>query len=203
MSQIMNVSITPSSPAGTFFVKQGDIDRELTVNLYDENGPWIIPPGSSVKIRATKPSGLGFEVSGTFSGNVVTIVTTETMTNEWGRFPCEVRIVSSDETTNLGTAVIYFDVVRDPHEGATNGDAPALVNTITALVNTMEGLVDSMHALTVEAVTLDPGAPATAVYDPLTNKITFGIPQGIVTIEGSIVFTDANNDGNVVITITE
>ena len=176
MSQKINVNTTPGQFMPTLYYSQGDIGREFQIALLSSDG-WSIPDGATVEMVATKPSGFGFTVAGTLSGNVATFVTTETMTNEWGRFPAEIKITSSGDV--IGTANFYLKGERDPHpEGTTDGDAESVIPILTVLVERIEAAAESIHELTVDATTLSPGTAASATYDEETNNITFGIPRG-------------------------
>ena len=139
MNQATNVNIVPSyGQRGDLHFSQYDVGRTATINLYAVNEAYTIPVGATVKIQATKPSGLGFDVACTFSGSVVTVVSTETMTEEAGRFPCELRITKDSDV--IGTANFMFVVEASPHpDGTVDGDSEAIVNEIEALVLQSEG----------------------------------------------------------------
>lgn len=157
MSQNMNLSMTPYTQAGNFVCSQYDVGRECQITLQDENGSYTIPTGATITIQATKPSGFGFSVACTWTGSTVTFATTETMTNEFGRFPAELRIASGN--TVLGTTNFYFKVERSPHpEGTVDGDsetAQALTLRVTALetsVGTLSNLDTTEQGSLVGAV---------------------------------------------------
>ena len=139
MNQNTNVNVVPSyGQRGELHFSQYDVGRTATINLYGVNEAYSIPASSTVKIQATKPSGLGFNESCTYSGNVVTIVSTETMTEECGRFPCELQITKDSDV--IGTANFMFCVKASPHpDGTVDGDAEEVINEIKALVLQSEG----------------------------------------------------------------
>lgn len=142
MQQNMNLSMTPYTQAGAFVCSQYDVGRTCQIKLTDDSGDYAIPTGATVTVMATKPSGLGFAVACTWSGSTVEFVTTETMTNEFGRFPAEIRVTSGD--TVLGTTNFFFKVERSPHpEGTVDGDAETIINQITLLVNRAEAAADA------------------------------------------------------------
>ena len=191
--QTINVDLTPRLFMPTIYYSQGDIGREIKINIKSSDGTQI-PSGATVKMQATKQSGLGFSVSGTLSDGVATFVTTETMTNEWGRVPAELVLESTG--VRIGTANFYWEGEKNPHpDGTTDGDAETLIPTLTLLVERVEAAAESIHDLTVEATTLAYDQNATATYDDETNKITFGIPRG-----GALEATDPNSDGNIILT---
>ena len=128
------VNIAPGNMPESICVSQGDVGRTITIVIRDGNEAFVVPAGATVKFVGTKPSGLGFQVSATYSGDIVTFDTVETMTNEHGRIPAEVRITGSNGM-RIGTANVTLNVEKDPHpDDTTDGDAPDLINEITALV---------------------------------------------------------------------
>lgn len=170
MQQSMNLSMKPYTQAGAFVCSQYDVGRECQIKLVDDNGDYVIPTGATVTVMATKPSGLGFAVACTWSGSTVTLATTETMTNEFGRFPAEIRVTSGD--TVLGTTNFFFKVERSPHpEGTVDGDAETIINQITLLVNRAEAAAD-------EAV-----EQAQATIDEILDTI----PQDIAALKSDLL----------------
>lgn len=175
--QSFNLNLVPGSFQQVFNCSQGDVDRQLTIRLFDGSAEYTVPVGATVKIKATKPSGFGFDESATFSGSTVTITTTETMTNEWGRFPAELEI--TNEGLVIGTANFLFNVEKNPHPASTvDGDAEEVIPELTLLVERVEAAASSVLDMEVVAETLPAGSQATYSYDEDLNKATFGIPQG-------------------------
>lgn len=194
MNQTIGVNITPQSFQPTLHYSQGDVGRVFVINVTD----YDIPTGATVTCVATKPSGMGFTVSGTVSGNSVTFTSTAEMTDEWGRFPAEIRIASGN--TLLGTANFLMIGEKDPHPASTiDGTQEELIPQLTLLVNRVEAAAESVHDLTVSATTLTAGSDATATYDSTNNSIAFGIPRGA---DGDVTrseFNDLKSDIDVVI----
>lgn len=172
----------PSSYIPEVHLSQYDIGRELTFKLMDGNTEYSVPSGATVTVKATKPSGLGFVVSGTFSGNIVTIVNTETMTNESGRFSAELSISSG--ATLLGTSNFIFNIERSPHpEGTVDGDAETLLPELRLLVTEIRESNAKVESMTASATSLPAGSDPTAEYDSEENNLAFGIPVPEVTEE--------------------
>ena len=143
MSQTTNLNMIPQRNVRNLYFSQNDVGRVATVNLVDGGTPYSIPIGATVKIQATKPSGLGFSETCTFSGSTVTVTSTATMTDEAGIFPCEIQVTSGG--TILGSANFNFFVERNPHpNGTTDGTAESVLNDITvAYNNAIESIEDS------------------------------------------------------------
>lgn len=139
------LNLIPAAYLPEIHLSQYDVGRTITFTLKDGASDYSVPSGASVKVKATKPSGLGFEVACTFNGGVVTLVTTDTMTLEYGRFPAELSIVSGN--TTIGTSNFIFNIERSPHpEGTIDGDAETILPELTLLVERIEAAADSVDA---------------------------------------------------------
>lgn len=175
--QTIIVDTTPGFRQPTIYYSQGDIGTQFAIDLRSRFGD-SMPASPTVTIQATKPSGFGYSVTATsVSGAVATFTMTETMTNEAGRYPAELKVEKSGVT--FFTANFYMEGEASPHpDGTTDGDAESAIPVLTALVDRIEAAAESIHELTVDATTLSPGTAASATYDEETNNITFGIPRG-------------------------
>ena len=120
-AQEYNLNIRPGvGYPQTVKVSQEDVGRPLKFYLMDGTAPLAIASGSTVTIHGTKPSGLGFTESCTWTGNAASIDTTIDMTQEFGLFPVELVVAKDDDV--LGTADCLFMVERSPHPtGTTDG----------------------------------------------------------------------------------
>lgn len=186
------VSITPTQAHPKINVSQYDVGRQITFLLEENQQAYNVPSNSTVKLQGTKPSGFGFDVACTYSGNTVTLITTAELTDEGGNIPAELVITKSG--LRLGTANILMAVEASPHPtGTTDGSTDVVIPELTILVERVEAAVESMHELNVNAVTLASTADATATYDGETNTLTIGVPRG-----ANFSYTD--NDGNITIT---
>lgn len=147
--QSMNLSMTPYTQAGNFVCSQYDVGRQCQITLIDDSGNYTIPTGATITVMATKPSGLGFAVACTWSGSEVTFATTNTMTNEFGRFPAELRI--EKDGLVLGTTNFYFKVEKSPHpDDVIDGDTIVqqnLIARVTTLETKMETAEDDIADL--------------------------------------------------------
>lgn len=146
MPQTRNVEITPGKGEPVVInVSQGDIGREITLNLKDGSG-WFDLTGCTAKLAGIKPSGLGFTVDGVVSGHAVTITTVKLMTAEYGHIACELKITKTGIT--IGTANMILAVEKDPHpESTTDGNVDELIPEITILVERIEAAVAKAEVL--------------------------------------------------------
>lgn len=177
MSQSVNVNMVPGFFSPSLNMSQYDVGRTFVINLVDSNGSYSIPAGATVKLEGTKPSGFGFSLTGTVSGNAVSFTTTETVTAEAGIIPCEVSVTSSG--TVLGSTNLNLYIEASPHpEGTIDGDAETIIPTLTLLVERVEAAADSVLNRQTVTNTLPAGSQASYSFDEDTNTQTFGIPQG-------------------------
>lgn len=194
MSQNVKINIVPGAIGPAIHLSQYDVGREFVIEVVDSDGSFSIPTGATADLVGTKPSGFGFTLAGTVSGNTVTFTSTDAITAEYGRIPCEVSIAKSGDV--LGTCNLVLDVEQSPHpEGTTDGQSESAIPVLTALVERVEEAASSIHDLTVEAETLAYNASATATFDDETDTLTIGVPRG-----GALSVTDPNSDGNIIIT---
>jgi hypothetical protein len=176
MAQTINVDVTPSLFQPTLYYHQGDVGRQFAINISTKDG-YEIPSGATVKIEATKPSGFGFSVEGTLSGNTVTFVSTEGMTDEWGRFPAQLEITSGN--TVIYTANFLMVGEKDTHPASTvDGSQEDVIPQLTLLVERVENAAAAVLDTTTVVETLPAGSQATYSFDEESNTATFGIPQG-------------------------
>lgn len=137
MAQDKRLNLIPQEHLPEFRVSQGDSGRQLIAHIKDGPDDYEIPDGATVKFVGTKPSGLGFTIIGAADradAGRVTFVTETTMDNEVGRILSEIRI-TDENGLRIGTTNVMLIVERDPHpDDTTDGDAPALINEITALL---------------------------------------------------------------------
>ena len=149
MAQYKNIDIIPDSTVNRIHLSQGDIGRTLIFYLFENALSWSVPASSTIKCQGTKPSGFGFSVSCTYSGNTVTCVTTEDMTNEYGHIETELLITSSDESQIFGTSNFILDIEKNPHpDNTTDGNVDTAIE-LTARVDTLEDRVDDLASIAV------------------------------------------------------
>lgn len=111
-------------------LSQGDIGRELVFFLYDGAVRFSPPSGATVKIKGTKPSGLGFDVACTLSGSIARVSTTLAMTQEGGNIPAELEI--SNGSNVIGTANFVMHVEPSPHPAGTTDGTTEEARTVLA-----------------------------------------------------------------------
>lgn len=137
--QKIRLYLEPKGVADVAHVSQMDVKRQIQFLIYDENGAYSFPNGSSVSINGQKPDGHLFDysendyVSGTRiiskSGNIVTVYTTPQMTAVEGNVACQIRIVDSNGG-DIGILPFTMNVQRTPlasEQGYSQSDLPSIV----------------------------------------------------------------------------
>lgn len=135
------INIIPDDSWQRIHVSQGDIGRTLQFVLYEGSTSYTIPTGATVKIQGTKPSGLGFSETCTWSGSTVTIDTTEAMTQEFGGIPTELQI--TDGTDVLGTTNFLLIVERNPHPDNTTDGTQDTIASLEVRIEALESAISS------------------------------------------------------------
>ena len=172
-TQTVTINIVPGlSTPPVVNVKQGDIGRPIAFRVMDGTGLMTAIAGATAKIEGTKPSGLGFSVTGTISGNMVTLDTTEAMTQEAGRIPAEISFTKTGLV--LGTANFILAVERDPHpENVTDGT-----------YETMDDIQTQVNALDTRVTALEAGGGGSGLTDD--------VKTALLQIAQKVAYIDAN-----------
>ena len=145
---IMTVDIAPRQLGDPVYVSQGDIGRVIEIHMYDGDDPYSPPSGLVPYIQGLKPSGLGFNVQGTVSGNVCTFETTAEMTDEKGDMIAEVRLIGS--SVDIGTANFRYNVEERPRpDGTTDGTIVVITDVIA---EALEAALEDIDTAKAEAV---------------------------------------------------
>ena len=110
--QSVKLNLIPGAVLPVVNVSQYDVKRTFALAVYDGAASYDLT-GKTVTIRGTKPDNHGFDYGTSdgvvsFSGNTVTISTTQQMTAVGGHVMAELRIESG--TTVIGTLNFIIDV---------------------------------------------------------------------------------------------
>lgn len=148
------IDLTPNaSYTETVSVSQDDVGREIVIDLYKDGTSYTPASGTTITMQGTKPSGLGYTITGTASGSTVTFLTTLEMTQEAGRFASE--IVLTNGSTVIGTANFALYVEKNPHpENTIDGTEETMQN----LTVRMDELEDDVAADNAELIDIRVGA---------------------------------------------
>ncbi len=115
--RVIKVNLQPKySMPQAVNVSQYDVGVVLKFELYDGMSVADLT-GCTAKIHGTRPSGVGFSVTGTISNNTVTVSTVTAMTGEYGRFPAEIELTKTGVV--VGTANFVMAVEKSPHPDGT------------------------------------------------------------------------------------
>lgn len=189
--QRIKLSTVPGVVNAGINLSQYDVGREIAFDLYDYNGPHTVGSTDVITLRATKPSGFAFNVTAsTASSNSVTFIITDTMSEESGSFPAELRIANGDDI--LGTANFLWNVERAPREeGAIDGDAESrnLYQELMTALNEAEELATTIDVDDFKTALLDCFAHVAWIgndghdyYDALQAALYPPIPATSITL---------------------
>jgi len=155
------IDLTPNaSYTETVSVSQDDVGREIVIDLYKDGTSYTPASGTTITMQGTKPSGLGYTITGTASGSSVTFLTTEEMTQEAGRFASE--IVLTNGSTVIGTANFALYVEKNPHPENTIDGTGETMQNLTVRMDALEDEVDALDAAKVDATGVTAGYVPTA-----------------------------------------
>ena len=204
MSQTKTLNIVPDDSLKRIHLSQGDLGRTLIFKLFEGSASYSPPTGATVKIVGTKPSGVGYSVNGTFSGNTVTIVTTSAMTDEYGAVMSELVVTNQAETEIFKSANFLLLIEKDPHPaGTVDGESSIVVPTLLQLqsaigdltqLNTTDktSLVGAINELSVDAIRgIHVTLTSSNVTGDYTNMDTF--PMNSVVIVAASAFASITN----------
>ena len=151
--QIVNLQIIPNGVMPRVNVSQFDVGRQIQFKLYDGASAYTIPTGAMVRIDGVKPDKNGFSYEATYSGNTVTVETTDQMTVLSGDVMCELRIIV-DDVDSIGTLNFTLAVEKSPIDGDTpmsDTDIPAIIALATEQMERAEAAADNAHDSEVNA----------------------------------------------------
>lgn len=139
------IDLTPNaSYTETVSVSQDDVGREIVVDLYKDGTAYTPTTGTTITMQGTKPSGLGYTITGTASGSSVTFLTTLEMTQEAGRFASE--IVLTNGATVIGTANFALYVEKNPHPESTIDGTGETMQNLTVRMDELEDRVEDIES---------------------------------------------------------
>ena len=140
------IDLTPNaSYTETVSVSQDDVGREIAIDLYQDGAAYTIPSGTTITMQGTKPSGLGYTITGTNGTTSVTFLTTAAMTQEAGRFASE--LVLTNGSTVIGTANFVTFVEKNPHPAETIDGTQETMQNLTVRMDALEDDMDALETL--------------------------------------------------------
>lgn len=148
MAQTKTLNVIPNDFITQIDVSQGDIGRVFYINLYEGSVAYAPTSGDVITCEGTKPSGLGFTVECTYTDNVVTVTTTEAMTDESGRINTQLVITNGD--TVIGTSDFILDVKKNPHPDDTTDGTQTTADSLQVQITALDTRITELESLTVE-----------------------------------------------------
>ena len=108
-TQSFTLDLIPKGVPPVIRVSQNDSGQTWLISMFFKKLPFQIPAGASVYVQGTKQDGTTFKESCTFSGNLVTAIETESMTNCCGNVRAEISIETDDETIHSLNFIISVE----------------------------------------------------------------------------------------------
>lgn len=144
MSQRIHLDATPGLFHQVLHCHQGDVGRQFEIAVVTRDG-YEIPSGATFKIQATKPSGLGFTVTGTAANNIISFTSTEDMTSEAGEIPTQLEIKSGNDVIYTSNFLLVCEKNTHP-ASVTDGSPEEIISEITLLVERAESAASTAGA---------------------------------------------------------
>ncbi len=95
-TQSFYLQMIPKGVRPVIRVSQNDTGQAWLINLLFGKDPFIVPAGAAVYIQGTKPDSSTFKESCSVSGNQVTAIETQQMTNVCGDVRAEISVQLGD-----------------------------------------------------------------------------------------------------------
>lgn len=136
MGQTINLNIIPKGIPDVVNASQYDVGRVVQFALYDGASPYNIPQGATVQIAGKKGDNTIFCYDDTdnvvsWSGNTVTITSTQQMTAYAGEVLAQLRVINNSVTPATVLATVNFKMliqVRPDAEGdISETEIPAII----------------------------------------------------------------------------
>lgn len=181
--QTINLNILSGAIPPVAHCSQGDVGRQIDFAITDDGADYAIPTGAVVWVEGTKYDKHGFAYDSTnqptvvsYTGNVVTVLTTEQMTACAGKATCELKIVSGSTilyTLNFSLDVEPMALPSDSDMSKT--DIPLIKQAIDA------GDTAEISAKEAAASAKEAAASAKEAESAVTGVVSFNGRQGAVS----------------------
>lgn len=131
-AQKVKINLIPGQVSPIVHASQYDINRPITLEVYNGSSPYEFNASDVVVITGHKPDATVFAYNATFSKNLVSFKTTLQMLIVAGNVECELRVFDSNGG-DIGTANFTFKVEKGPIDDNakySKTDIPAIVEAV-------------------------------------------------------------------------
>ena len=179
-----SVDLVPGGIFPVIKMSQNDVGRVIEISLTSSSQKYPIPSGAAVYLTMQGRSWNSEDNPDViaFADEVVTITTDGDMTAKAGKNMAKIRIAESG--TDIGTALMIFDIEYDPYE-LSGGEDESEKATNAQKIETLRRLVNGLAS----------GAPPTA--DSTDDMDHEDSTVYINTTDGNWYYYDADNTGGV------
>ena len=108
-TQSFYLQMVPKGVCPVIRVSQNDTGQTWLIHLLFGKDPFVVPDGASVYIQGTKPDSSTFKESCSVSGNIVTAVETQQMTDVCGDVRAEISVIFGEQILNSINFVIQVE----------------------------------------------------------------------------------------------
>ena len=114
--QKVKLNIVPGGIIPVANLSQGDYGREIMFEIYDGISPANLTDVQTAFLSGEKPDGKAFSLTGTISGNTVSVTSSYQSTALSGQI--EAKLVLIDSDSQIKSALLIWDVEADPSSGS-------------------------------------------------------------------------------------
>lgn len=108
-TQSFTLDLIPKGVPPVIRVSQNDTGQTWLISLMFNKSPFPIPAGATITVQGTKPNSSTFTESCSYSGNLVTAVETQDMTDICGNVRAEICVEKDDETIHSLNFIISVE----------------------------------------------------------------------------------------------
>ena len=131
--QTINLNIIPKGIPDVVNASQYDVGREVQFALYDGVTPYSIPLSATVQVAGKKGDNTAFCYDNTedvvsFTGNVVTVKSTQQMTAYAGEVLAQLRVINNGVTIATCNFKMFIQVRPDAEGDISETDIPAIIS---------------------------------------------------------------------------
>lgn len=203
--QTINLDLTPSSVPSVVHASQFDVGREIGFYLYEDGEEYTIPSGATVYVEGTKSDNHAFSYSSAdessvivFSGNVVSIATTEQMTAAAGNARCEIKIKTDDATLYTANFILGVESSALPSDSDMSAtDIPMIKKAADAgdKIDTLSDKIDKVEEL-IKQVEDNVTSAETSAANAKTSETNAAASATSASSSASAAETSATNAAN-------
>lgn len=140
--QKVKLNIVPGGIIPVANLSQGDYGREIMFEIYDGISPADLTNVQTAFLSGEKPDGKAFSLTGTISGNTVSVTSSYQSTALSGHI--EAKLVLIDSDSQIKSALLIWDVEADPSSGSVTSNED-IQDVIAAALEIKDDAAQNAH----------------------------------------------------------